>query len=183
MWEVKYNVADANWPEAEILFLKFEDQKAGAEIIDSFEEELQKEAAPYVIPISDLEIMQFRNGIEYSLSHGKKAAVEDLEYLPMDWYEENISCCVMSDDKVIGFLLVHKMPSDTLFPQLIYSSGQNARVDLVNMMRFSLEKATKIYSPDAKVLIRRNKNEIMLLARNMLGEYKGADIILMEKTF
>ncbi len=143
----------------------------------------QKAAASYVIPVKDLEIRQFREGIEYCLSHGRRAAVEDLRYLPMDWFDQDVSCCVRSEENISGFLLFHMTPSGVLFPQLICSSSQNARAELANMMRFSLENALCIYPFDTKMLIRRNKSEVKDLADMLFGDYSGDDIFLVEKTF
>ena len=94
----------------------------------------------YVVGLNDISDRDFRQGIIGCLYRGEKGLLEDIASLPMDWYEKDLSCVVRTDDDLTGFLLIRRFPSGVLMPVLFYAVGPNYKMDLVNMLRHSIQK-------------------------------------------
>lgn len=62
-----------------------------------------KKTPSYIISLGKLSQLQFRQGITNCMFSGRVGINEDLAMLPLDWYEEDVSCCMMSDEKVNGW--------------------------------------------------------------------------------
>ena len=140
-----------------------------------------KKAPSYIMSISDISYREFRQGIIGCLYNGKKGMVEDLSTLSMDWYEPELSCVVKTDDELTGFLLIHKFPSGVLMPLLFYAGGPNYRMDLLDMMRFSVRKAASIYPAETKVLIRRHNDAVRALSDKLFPGVQGEEILFGER--
>ena len=140
-----------------------------------------KKAPSYIMSISDISYREFRQGIIGCLYNGKKGMVEDLSTLSMDWYEPELSCVVKTDDELTGFLLIHKFPSGVLMPLLFYAGGPNYRMDLLDMMRFSVRNAASIYPAETKVLIRRHNDAVRALSDKLFPGVQGEEILFGER--
>ena len=133
----------------------------------------QKKPPSYIVGLFDLTVKQYRQGVISCLYKGKKGMMEDLSGVPMGWYDQDISCAVRTDDEITGFLLVHKTPSGILMPVLFYASGPNSKMDLLNMIRFSIRSAAAECRPDTKILIRRHSQAVKALSDKLLPDKKG----------
>ena len=133
----------------------------------------QRRPPSYIISLYDLTVKQYRQGVISCLYKGKKGMMEDLSAVPMGWYEQDISCAVRTDDEMTGFLLVHKFPSGLLMPVLLYASGPNAKMDLLNLIRFAIRSAAAEYGPDTKILIRRHNQAVKALSDKLFPDKKG----------
>ena len=120
---------------------------------------LKKQKIPeHILPLSGLMVRKFRNGIVDCIIKSKRTLLSDLSMLPMNWYDQEISCYTECDDRVNGFLLVHVTPSKRLRVELFSATGPDSRIDLLNMLRFSLRAAGERYGPETEVvLIRRDE--------------------------
>ncbi len=58
-------------------------------------------------------------------------------------------------------------------PVLLYAVGPNSKLDLVNMIRFTIRSAAEEYDPDTKILIRRHNPSVKALSAKLLPELKG----------
>ncbi len=126
---------------------------------------LDKKAPPYIAPIGELMVRQFRKGIMNCLFHNRKGLLEDMATLPISWYEQDISCCVQTDGSVNGFLLIHKSGSGVLVVDLLCCFGPDYKLNLRNMMRFSLAAARKKYPPETRILLRRHNDAAFELVK------------------
>ena len=68
---------------------------------------VKKKVPDYVQNIGSLKGMEFCQGIMNLLCRTEVESIEDLSYLPIDWFDPNISCCIKTDGKVNSFLLIH----------------------------------------------------------------------------
>ena len=127
--------------------------------------------------ISALENRDFRKGILNCLFHNRKGLLEDLAYLPMDWYEKEISSYTMLDDKVVGLLLIHKSVYDMLQVKLLFASGPDSQKNLLRMIVHSIKTAGELYPPDTKVTIRCESDAAAALAANLFPNVRGMNAV------
>ncbi|MCR5788967.1 MAG: hypothetical protein K6G83_03685 [Lachnospiraceae bacterium] len=107
----------------------------------------------------------FRRGLMNCIFHTKREVVEDLGSLPFSWFDPDISCYLETDNRINGFLLIHRLPSGSLRVEFLSAYGPDARTDLMFMIRFSILQAMKLCSEDIKVILRRHDE----VARNLTG--------------
>lgn len=138
-------------------------------------------AAPNLMSIGELTINQFRKGVRNCLFRGRAGILEDLDEIPVNWFEPDVSGCVQIDGNVCGFLLVHKQPSKRLDVELLFAVEPASRQDMIGMIRFSLLKTIKNYSGDTQVLIRRCNDATRALTSKIFPEKKGTPVIIGEK--
>ncbi len=129
----------------------------------------------YIVGISELSVMQYRSAIKDFLFRGQKGIVEDLAYLPMTWYDRDISSCSISDGKVDGLFLVRATPSGVLIPVFYYAYGQDYVKTLIFMLIRSIQKAFEKYPPETPVWICRSKKAtkdlLSKVAPGTMGEH------------
>lgn len=131
----------------------------------------------YVVALKDISSRDFKQGIIGCLYRGRKGILEDIAVLPKEWYEKELSCVVRTDDDLTGFLLIRRLPSGSLMPVLFYAVGPNYKMDLVNMLRYSIQKATESYESDTKILIRRHTEAVKALVGKLFPELQGEEIL------
>ncbi len=140
---------------------------------------LGKKKSPfYIKPLKDLDYRQFRNGVIECLFHGRKGLLQDFAWLSLDWFESDVSSSVVMDDKVEGYFLVHKMQSGMLAVVFMFSSGIDARRNVLEMVRFSIREAVKKYPLETKVIIRRHNKATHALTDKLFPGKKGEEVIV-----
>ena len=137
----------------------------------------QKALSGYVKPLKDLDIRTFRSTMEHIRPKSKGIAVEDIDYLPMDWFEQDISCYAFIENKIEGVLLIHRTPSGILRPEALFAGGgDDQRKMVVNLMRFGVDKAYEIYPPDTQVTIRRSLEDIRVFTDMVFEDCNGENV-------
>lgn len=142
----------------------------------------RKKAPPYVQSLVFLDEQEFCQGLMNILFRYDDPALEDLAYLPKDWFDPLVSCYIKTDDKVTGFLLVHVCPSGILVPVLLFSVGADSRMNLLEMMRFSIHRSLGIYPEDTIVRIRRRNEAVRALSGKLFPDKKGDPATSGERT-
>ena len=131
--------------------------------------------------LKDLQQVRFMQGITNCLFHGKKGLMEDLEYIDKSWFDEEVSCCVITDGMVNGMLLVHRFPSGDLMPVLFTAMGPDANKDLLRMFYFSCQKAVERYPEDTRILVRRHNDSVVTLAKKLFAGRSGEQVVSGER--
>ena len=129
---------------------------------------LQSKLPDYITSISAVSPPILRNGVKNALYNGQKGAVSDLAYLPMEWFEREVSSCCVTDGKVNGLLLIRKQPSGSLFFVLYTCFGPNSRKNLVYMLIRTLNMMFLRYPPETEILVNRRNEEITSLTGYLL---------------
>ena len=142
---------------------------------------VKKKTPPYITSINDLMVRQFRKGITNCLFHSRKGILEDLAFLPMSWYDSDVSCCVQTDEKVNGFLLVHRKASGALVVDLLFALEPDAKINLLNMIRYSINAAYDKFPPETEVILRKHNGMTEALIHKLFPNKKGAEVIKGEK--
>ena len=133
---------------------------------------MKKKPPSYIKSIAELDIKSYHQGIMKILFKNDVSAMEDLSYIPKNWFEQDVSCYVITDNKVNGFLLVHKFPSGILRPVLYCATGPDSVKDLAYMMIYSIGRAAEKH-PDSKVLIRRRNDKVKAMVNKLFPGKKG----------
>ncbi|MCR5487095.1 MAG: hypothetical protein K6F35_06140 [Lachnospiraceae bacterium] len=105
-----------------------------------------------------------------------------LAYLPMDWYEKEVSSFTRLDHKVVGLLLVRRMVSGMLQVKLLFASGPDSQKNLLRMIIYSIRRAGELYPPDTKVMIRCESEAASALAGNLFPQVKGRHAVWGSRT-
>lgn len=134
-------------------------------------------APPYVQSIDILEDMEFQQGLMNILFKYDDPSLEDIAYLPRQWYEPSVSCYTKTDGKVTGLLLVHACPSGILVPVLLFAVGSDAKINLIEMMRYSISQAADIYPGDTLIRIHRRNRSVRKLSGKLFPDKKGEPAI------
>ena len=142
----------------------------------------KKRSPSHITAINELMVRQFRKGITNCVFHGRKGILEDLEFLPMSWYDEDVSCCVQNDGKVSGFLLVNRMADSRLMVDFLFALEPDARVNLLQMMRFSIRAAAEKYPEDTEVVLRRHNKMTEALIRELFPGKSGKNVLYGERS-
>ncbi len=134
-----------------------------------------------IAPVQSLEEIDekhYKRGVTNSMFCKRKGLMEDIILLPKAWFDEKISSCVMEDSKVNGMLLIHEGEDKLLYIDLLFSVGSEYRIDMVNMMRYSLAAAAKLYPLETGVVIRRHNNDTRALSDKLFPERKGETVLI-----
>lgn len=164
--------------EAGFSFSKEEDEKLTVTLSELSASKIgkKKQIPEYVGSIDELSILEFRNAVKETLFKGHTGILEDIPYLPMNWFENSISACTRSGDTVTGLFLIRKSPSGILTPVLLFAMGPESRTNLLFMLRYSLQQAFSLYPPDTVVEINRKDPSIRALTDNILPGRKGNEV-------
>ncbi len=133
----------------------------------------KKKIPDYILSIGDISKERFRQAIMDTLFSGRKGIVEDLAYLKKEWYENTISTCTITDDKVSGMFLMRIMSSGIIEPVLLVAWGPDSSKHLADMIAYSIQKASEIYPLTTKIKLSRARSEITALVNKLLPDVKG----------
>ncbi len=134
---------------------------------------ITKEPPRYIKKISDISNFQFKAGIMNAVLHDRYGLLDDLPFLPRNWYEPSVSCCVTTDDKVTGLLLVHQIKKERHRIELLFAEKLDASINVLNMIRFSVQAVMTRYAPEDEIVICRHNTTVTNLAKKMFPEIKG----------
>ncbi len=141
----------------------------------------KKETPDTIIPIKELSYKQFRKGIDNSIAAGRRSLLEDILYIPKNWFEPELSCCMLKDGEVNSMLLTHETPSGLLIPVLLFGSGPDASVNLFNLICCSLKTASEKFSPETWVRLRLDPRIISWAKEKLSIELTGENVFYGER--
>jgi hypothetical protein len=130
----------------------------------------------FIGDLSGISILQYRSCIKNCLFKGHHGLLEDLAYLPKNWFEQNVSACSLSDEAVDGVLLLKKAPSGMLSVLLYTAFGPDFQKSLAPMMIYTARKIVELYPDDTKVLIRRHNDMVRKLTDKVFANSRGENV-------
>ena len=130
----------------------------------------------HIRDIGSLSVPQYRDALKKILFRGHNGILEDIAYLPMNWFDTDISSCVVSGDLIPGLFLIRKTPSGMLIPALYFAYGADFKRNLLYMLTYSAQKAMQCYPPETPVLIMRKNAPIRSLSDKLIPGQKGAEV-------
>ena len=134
-----------------------------------------------IIPVSEISEVQFKQWTKYCLYYDECGINDDLENLPKSWYDEDISCCAVLDDKILGMLLVHVFPNGAITPVLLFSTGKNSTAIVLNMIRFFIKEAEKKYPKNTKIVVTRRRDLTRKLMDSLFPKKHGDTVLAGER--
>ena len=137
-----------------------------------------KKTPPYIKSMSDVSLMQYRTFLKNCLIKGRFGLLEDLGYLPMAWFECEVSTCSIADDKMDGAFLICKQPSQTLTPCLFTAFGIDYQKNLGILMLSAAQKVVENYPEENRVVIRRHNASVRKLTDKFFPNKSGNEVYI-----
>ena len=134
-----------------------------------------------VYPLSNMLMRDFRKEMTRCVEANRKGTCEDLSYLPMSYFEQNISSYVMKNDEVMGMQLYHKSPSGSLEIKLLIAWTKDFRLVFPQLFKQTLTSAVELYPMDTPVILNRHNEASLLLAEKMFPRGFGRPIYRGER--
>ena len=135
-----------------------------------------KKIPGYIHDMSDTPPLRYRNFLKKCLVKGKSGLLEDLGYLPLSWFEREVSICSISDEMIDGVLLVRKLPSQVLVPCLLTAFGIDFQKNLLYIMLQSAQRVVELYPEETKVVIRRHNAGVKKLTDKFFPNKNGEKV-------
>lgn len=132
---------------------------------------------PYILNFGNISLQQFRKGITNCYYCKRTGYMEDLVTLPISWYEPNLSCCVLVDGIVSGFLLIHKTVSGKLSVKIMLGFEKADRMDLFRMIQFAVQKAKEHYPPETEIVVKCCDEDTRALVEKLFQKKKCEMVI------
>lgn len=107
----------------------------------------------YIKSLSSIKNRTFRRGMVDCVYNVNRDFPADIIKMPVDWYEPDLSSYEETDAESRGFMLIHKCVSGRLRIELLADWGAEPQINMINMIRYSLDQALKNYPDDTKVII------------------------------
>lgn len=137
----------------------------------------KKKTVPYYIAsIGEISDEQYRSAVKNFLFIGQKGIMEDFGYLKRDWFDGELSTCIITDNKVSGLFLVRALPSGILMPVFMYAQGTDYTKNIVNMLTLSIKMAEKKYPPETEIQICRSKKATWDLIKKLFPRLRGGNV-------
>ena len=143
----------------------------------------KKKPPEYIKPLSEVSERQFKTGVMTSVLHGKYGLLDDLPFLPMSWFDTELSSCVITDGAINGLLLVRGVSEGVYRIELLFAMQPDANINLMNLMRYSIRAALSTRSKDDVIILRRHSAATEALVKKLFPGKKGDVVIRGEKTY
>ena len=142
---------------------------------------LSKKTPPeYVKPLSEITSRQFKAAVMSSVFHGRYGLLEDLPFLPITRFDPDISCSVLTDDRVNALLLVSGRGTEGFRVELLFALQPDANIHLLNMITYAIRAAVDLGQPGDRVLLRRHNEVAFALVNKLFPGKKGEEAIAGE---
>jgi hypothetical protein len=130
----------------------------------------------FIKPLSEVSILQYRSFIKNCLFKGNRGLVDDLAYLPKNWFEMDVSSCALDKDEVNAVLLLKRAPSGVLYVLLYTAFGPDAKKNLSFLIANTAQKLLENYPPETKIIIRRHNEMVTKLTAKLFAGVKGETV-------
>lgn len=125
-----------------------------------------------------LSIRQFEQGIRSCQETG---VLEDARTLSPAWFDQKLSCCVLIEGRICGYLLIHRLPSGALRPEMFYVIEPALRRNLLDMICYVIFQAKEQLGGDTPVVIPRYREVTRALTDKLLPELRGDTVLVAVK--
>ncbi len=113
-----------------------------------------KKAGVRIRRLGDISLSRLKAGIDMCINNKHTGFIANLSEIPPEYFDMELSSCTEADEKVNGLLLVHREETEnTLFVELLFSTGKWSAESLIELIRFSAKSALELYPPETKLVI------------------------------
>ncbi len=134
-----------------------------------------------VNPIQRMTVRTFRRVIGRCVYAGKVGVCEDLEYLPMAYFDLDVSSYVQGEDEVTGIMLFHTKPSGIISVVLMAALNQDFAKTIPGMMRHFVVSCDEKFSEDTLIHFSRHNQPTFLLSEKLLPRGFGCPVYTGER--
>ncbi len=142
---------------------------------------ITKKPPRHIASLENTMWLEVYQGLANCMFHGFKGIVDNISEMPLDWYEKKLSCCAEADERINGLFLIHQLPSGILMPVMLACIGPDYQKDLMYMISTAARSALELYPPETRILIRRHRENIVLLTKKLFPGVTGETIIYGER--
>ena len=125
-----------------------------------------------------LSIRQLWQGI---CSRPNTGVLEDAMTISPAWFDHTLSCCVQIEGRVCGCLLIHRLASGALRPELFYVAAPAGSRELLDMIRYVIYRAADQLDGETPVVIPRSSMAIRALTDKLLPGLQGKPVLTATK--
>ncbi|MBQ7615275.1 MAG: hypothetical protein IJU77_09530 [Butyrivibrio sp.] len=126
--------------------------------------------------LSEAEERDFDNAIARLDDEGKRGSCEDMPYLPMDYFDSEISCFKADEDDLFtAVVLMHRRPSGKIDVDLA-EVVEDAKEDIKKLLKQSVVYAEDICDPGTKFFFDRSNPALKKLTKELFPTAKGAQV-------
>ena len=140
-----------------------------------------KGALKNVYPIHDMTVKSFRDTIQKCVDMGKRGVLEDIENIPIAYFDTDVSCFVKNSDEVSGIMLFHMRPSGIITVELMAALDQDFSKTLPGMMRFFVTSCGEKYPQETSIHFSRHNQSSFLLSEKLLPRGFGNPVYTGER--
>ena len=115
---------------------------------------------------------------------GRAGLCGDIESLPMEWFENDISCYYESKGKIKGMLLFHPQPSGKLALKLLYAASKEKKemgLILTMMIRHMVITAEIMYSKKTLIVAERYNEFALAFSEKLFPRSIGRPVYVGER--
>ena len=142
-----------------------------------FMQKLKKVKLPdSIMVLNEITMRPFKRALAKCVSRGIYGLCDDLEELPVAYFEDDVSCISVSKGEINGLFLFHKRPSGVMAIQLLICLDSSFKTTIPHMMRRFVTAMEEKYGPDALVELDRHNEQSLLLSEKLLPRGLGMPI-------
>lgn len=145
-------------------------------ILDKLPLKMDVKLPEHIDSVNVLSVLQYRSGIKKFVFNGVDGAVRDLVYLPLSWYDMEVSSCSVTGGSVDGMFLIRRTPSGQLHAVMYAAFGPDYRKTLAYLMIYSVKKAKELYPPETMVMVDRHNDKVTKMAQKLFPGCRGRDV-------
>lgn len=142
---------------------------------------LNKKCPDFVKSISKLGDKDFKRGVANCLFHDRKGLLEDIAFLPKNWYDMDLSSYIEEDENITSVFLIHRDVTGCMVTDLLFTSGSDYTVEILGMLRYSLKAALSKYKGNTMVKVKRHNKQVEALMKKLFPDRKGEKVLYIEK--
>ncbi len=106
-----------------------------------------------VTDISELSLQLLGEAIDYCSFCDGAVFTADPFHEPPEYYDTEISSCIVEDGHVEGMLLIRREDARSIMPVLLFATGDDMRESVRKLTAYSLVRALRSYPPYTIVVI------------------------------
>ncbi len=127
-------------------------------------------------PLGYASPIEFRYFLQEYAGRVDEGPLFDIESIPMDWYDTDVSCICIDEEGIDAAFLVRFDGNDTVIAEVLAGLGPESFKKLPYLLAYAASNALYTYTPDTKIIIRRRNKSVIKLVDKILNGKKGAKI-------
>ena len=118
-------------------------------------------------PLRELDLRGFNAGLRRFTGQEIRGVCDDLEYLPRDYFDNDVSCYCEVDGMIDGIILFHTLSSGALRIVIMSAMGEDYKRILAQMMSMAVTNARSLYPPRTEICIDRHNYASLALSEKL----------------